>query len=280
MATSARKALRLTTAVTVILAIAFACSFTATREASATELGTAAISAQATSSPAISCKSLSMQVGKTTKLTVSGGTGKLAWKTSNKNVATVTQAGKVTAKKAGTATITATKGGKKLACAVTVAKKASKTLVVYFSHSGTTKSAATKVKAATGGDLLRIFPKKAYTSDYDKLTTLAQKEYRTNAKPARATKVLNMKQYSTVYVGFPVWWDNMPRLVQAFLADYNLKGKTVVPFCTSGGSGIDGSMKAARVSAKGANVLAGRDLTDYSSARVKKWVAGLKTSAK
>ena len=221
-----------------------------------------------------------MSVGKTAKLSVAGGSGKVAWKSSNKRIVAVTNAGKVSARKAGMATITATKGGRKLTCAVTVAKKASKTLVVYFSHSGTTKAAANKVKAATGGDLLRIYPKQAYTNDYDKLTDLAQEEYATKAKPARATKALNMKQYDTVYIGFPVWWDNMPRLVQSFLGDYKLNGKTVVPFCTSGGSGIGGSMKAARASARGAKVLAGRDLTDDGPARVKAWVASLPTVTK
>ena len=61
-------------------------------------------------------------------------------------------------------------------------------------------------------------------------------------------------------------------MVQAFLKDYDLTGKTVIPFCTSGGSGIDGSMKAVRLAAKGANVLNGRDLTDMSESAVKKWV--------
>lgn len=230
---------------------------------------------QSSPKPSISCKSLSMQVGAKATLKVTGGKGKVAWKSSNKAIATVTKAGKVKAKIAGTATVTANVDGKKLTCEITVAGKTSKTLVAYFSHSGTTKLAAQKVKAATGGDLLRIYPEKEYTSSYGKLTRLAKKEYRTNANPARATKVLNVAQYDTLYVGFPVWWDNMPRLVQAFLADYDLKGKTVVFFCTSGGSGIEGSMKAARNSVEGATVLAGRDLTDYGTTRVQKWVRSL-----
>jgi len=263
-----------------LVAIALTCCFYTAREANAASLSAAEMATQAASSPTLSSKSLSMKAGTKAKLSVTGGTGAVTWKSSNKKVATVSKAGKVSAKKAGTATITATKDGKKLTCSVTVTKKTSKTLVVYFSHSGTTKAAANKVKAATGGDLLRIYPKKAYTTDYSRLTELAQDEYDTNAKPARATKALNMKQYRTVYVGFPVWWDNMPCLVQAFLSDYNLKGKTVVPFCTSGGSGIDGSMEAARSCAKGAKVLAGRNLTDYSTARVKKWIASLSASTR
>ena len=83
------------------------------------------------------------------------------------------------------------------------------------------------------------------------------------------------REYDTIYVGYPIWWDNCPRLVQAFLKDYDLKGKTVIPFCTSGGSGIEGSMKAVRQAAKGANVLDGRDLTGVSESAVKKWVNSL-----
>ena len=103
----------------------------------------------------------------------------------------------------------------------------------------------------------------------------SQNEYKNKINPKRATKIYNMKQYDTIYVGFPVWWNNCPRLVQAFLKDYNLKGKTVVPFCTSGGSGITGSMKAVRSAAAGATVEKGRDLTDDSKSAVKKWIDGL-----
>ena len=230
---------------------------------------------EAASAPTISLKTMSLQEGKTATLKLSGGKGKTIWKSSNAKVATVSKKGKVTAKKAGTATITATNSKQKLKCTVTVANKSTKTLIVYFSKTNTTKAAANKVKAATGGDIVRIQPKKAYPSNYDKLTKTAKNEYKNKTNPKRATKIYNMKQYDTIYVGFPVWWDNCPRLVQAFLKDYNLKGKTVVPFCTSGGSGIEGSMKAVRSAAEGATVKNGRDLTDDSKATVKKWIERL-----
>ena len=158
-----------------------------------------------------------------------------------------------------------------MTCTINVADKSQKNLVVYFSMTNTTKSAANKIKKAVNADIVRIQPKTAYTNNYDKLTKLAQKEYKKKTNPKRATKIYNMSQYSTIYIGFPVWWDNCPRLVQAFIKDYNLKGKTVVPFCTSGGSGIDGSMKAVKASAKGADVKDGEDLTDMSSGDIAKW---------
>ncbi len=230
---------------------------------------------EAASKPSISLKTMSMQAGQSMTLKLSGVSGKTTWKSSGKKIATVSSKGKVTAKKAGTATITATNSGKKYKCVVTVAKKSTKTLIVYFSRTNKTKKAAGKIRSVTGGTLLRIQPKKAYPGNYDSLLKIVQKEYKNKTNPGRATKINNINQYDTIYVGYPVWLDNCPRLVQAFLKDYNLKGKTVIPFCTSGGSGIDGSMKAVRRAAKGAKVLQGRDLTDMSGSAVKKWIGSL-----
>ncbi|MCI8407782.1 MAG: flavodoxin [Lachnospiraceae bacterium] len=72
-------------------------------------------------------------------------------------------------------------------------------------------------------------------------------------------------------VGFPVWWGKEPMIIRTFLESYKLKGKKIVPFCTSGGSGISGSMKGIKKAAKGAKVVKGKDLTDLSYKSVKKW---------
>ena len=229
-------------------------------------------SAEAASAPSISLKTMSLQPGQSAKLKLNGVSGKTKWKSSDRNVVTVNNKGKVTAKEAGTVTVTATNSRKSYKCVVTVAEKSTKTLIVYFSMTNKTKKAAKKIKSATGGTLIRIQPKKAYPGKYSKLTKLAKKEYKNKKNPARATRIYNISQYDTIYVGYPIWWGNCPRMVQAFLKDYDLTGKTVIPFCTSGGSGIDGSMKAVRLAAKGANVLNGRDLTDMSESAVKKWI--------
>ena len=226
----------------------------------------------------LSQKAIVLQSGKSASLKVKNGKGKTKWKSSNKKIATVDSKGTVKAKKAGTATVTATNAKKKFKCTVTVSDKTTKTLVAYFSLTGTTADAAKKVQAATGGDLVRIQPRTAYTSDYDTLLETAQKEYDKKANPARATKIYNMEQYDTVFVGYPIWWGDCPRIVQAFLKDYGMKGKMVIPFCTSGGSGIDGSMSSVRAAAKNADVLKGRDLTGKSRTQVKKWVDSLAAS--
>lgn len=71
--------------------------------------------------------------------------------------------------------------------------------------------------------------------------------------------------------GYPIWWNKEPMIIRTFLESYNLKGKKIVPFCTSGGSGISGSMKGVKAAAKGAKVVKGKDLTDLSSKSVAKW---------
>ena len=71
--------------------------------------------------------------------------------------------------------------------------------------------------------------------------------------------------------GYPIWWGKEPMIVRTFLESYNLKGKKIVPFCTSGGSGISGSMKGVKAAAKGAKVVSGKDLTNSSAKSVQKW---------
>ena len=149
----------------------------------------------------LSQKAIALQAGKSATLKVKNGKGKTKWESSNNSIATVNSKGTVKAKKAGTATVTATNAKRKFKCTVTVSKKTAKTLVAYFSLTGTTADAAKKVKAAAGGDLVRIQPRTPYTSDYDALLETAQDEYNRKADPARATKVYNMDQYDTIFVG-------------------------------------------------------------------------------
>ncbi len=215
-----------------------------------------------------------LAVGQSEKLKVSG-TKKVAWSSSNKSVATVSKSGKVRAKKAGTATITAKTGKKKLKSRVTVRKfsKAKDVLIAYFTQTKTTAAVAKRIKSVTGGDLLRITPKKKYTRSYNKLTEIAQEEKKADARPKTTTRAKSIRKYDTIYIGYPIWWDSTPRVVNTFIESLNLKGKTVVPFCTSGGSGIDGSLSAFRKSAKGATIKAGFEGDfDTSKAQVRRWL--------
>ena len=153
--------------------------------------------------------------------------------------------------------------------------KQKKVLVVYFSATGTTKGAAEKVKKATGGKLYRIKAAQPYTSadlDYDNDDCRANTEQHDGTvRPEIKGKVKNIGKYDVIFLGYPIWWGKEPMIIRTFLESYNLKGKKIVPFCTSGGSGISGSMKEVRASAKGAKVVKGKDLTDLSYKSVAKW---------
>lgn len=228
--------------------------------------------ASAAAKPALNLKTVSIQRGKSRTLKLLNARGKITWKSSNQAVASVNSKGKVTAKKAGTATITATNARKNYKCTVTVAAKNTKTLIVYYSWGGETKKAAAKIAKAVNADTVRIQPKTAYSKDYDTVVKVAQRELNRNARPAIATKIASISQYDTVFVGYPIWWGDAPMLIRTFLENHNVSGKTVIPFCTSAGSGISGSMSSIRSSAKGAEVVNGRDLTDDSQTQVRNWI--------
>ena len=155
-------------------------------------------------------------------------------------------------------------------------KKTQKVLVVYFSATGTTKSAAKKIKKATNGALYQMKAADPYTSadlNYNNDNCRANMEQQDETvRPKVKGKVKNIRKYDVIFVGYPIWWGKEPMIIRTFLESYNLKGKKIVPFCTSGGSGISGSMKGIKAAAKGANVVKGKDLTDASYESVEKWV--------
>lgn len=109
---------------------------------------------------------------------------------------------------------------------------AGKTLVVYYSNSGTTEAAAKRIQKQTGGDIVKLRMSPNYPSDYDKLSKFAKKQIDNNVHPKILNKI-NMKKYDTVLLGFPTWYHRPPMFINTFFDKYNLKGKTVVPFMTS-----------------------------------------------
>ena len=136
-----------------------------------------------------------------------------------------------------------------------------KTLVAYFSASGTTAKVAKDLAAATDADLFEIAPAQPYTSadlnwqDKKSRTTIERNDE--TCRPAIVGDVADMDSYDTVYVGFPVWWYVEPRIIDTFLEGYDFAGKTVVPFATSGGSGLGQAPKRMQALVPGAKVLAG-----------------------
>ena len=123
-----------------------------------------------------------------------------------------------------------------------------KILVAYFSASGVTERAAKEIAAAVNGDLYKITPAQPYTAadlDWTDKTSRSTKEMRDAAcRPAIAGMPANLAAYDTVFIGFPVWWYVEPRIVDTFLESGDLAGKTLIPFATSGGSGIAGAEKS------------------------------------
>ena len=134
----------------------------------------------------------------------------------------------------------------------------SKILVAYFSCTGTTKAVAEKIAELTGGDLYEIVPSDPYTAadlNYNNNNCRANREMNDpSARPAIAGDNIDLSAYDTVIIGYPIWWGTMPRIINTFLDTYDLSGKTVLPFCTSGGSGISSSVSAIKSAEPGANV--------------------------
>lgn len=161
---------------------------------------------------------------------------------------------------------------KKEAKQSTKQSKEKKVLVVYFSRTGTTKTVAKKIKKMTGGTMFRIQTKKKYPSNYDKMLDTAQKEQDEKSRPALKKKVKSIKKYDFVIIGYPLWWGDAPMAVYSFLESHNLLGKTIISFCTSGGTGIGGSVKNIKKVCKGAKVKKGLTANDVSDKKIKKWL--------
>lgn len=148
-----------------------------------------------------------------------------------------------------------------------------KILIAYFSHTGTTEDAAREIQKVTGGDLFEIRTVNAYPDTYQATVDMARRELDSNARPALAAEVESMADYDTILVGYPIWWHTTPMAVNTFLESYDLSGKTILPFCTSGGSGIEESMPAIRSSAGNGNVGTGLTANSLSAERIQSWLS-------
>lgn len=151
-----------------------------------------------------------------------------------------------------------------------------KELVAYFSASGTTARVARDLASATGADLFEIAPVAPYTrADLDWRNKASRSSVEMNdetSRPAIAGTVENMDVYDVVYVGFPVWWYVEPRIVDTFLESYDFTGKVIVPFATSGGSGLGKAPQRMQALAPGAQVKQGGLLNGRpSQAKLASW---------
>ena len=152
----------------------------------------------------------------------------------------------------------------------------SRILVAYFSASGVTARVAETLAAAVGGDIFEMIPAKPYTKadlnwlDKKSRSTLEMKDR--NCRPEIASRVDDMSQYDTVFVGFPVWWYREPSIIDTFMESYDFDGVKIIPFCTSGGSRIGDSGKNMQALAPGANVLPGERISaSATDSQIKDW---------
>lgn len=156
----------------------------------------------------------------------------------------------------------------------------SKVLVAYFSASGVTARLAAALAAAVGGALHEIKPETPYTpEDLDWTNKQSRSSIEMNDKafrPAVANRVDDMAAYDTVFVGFPIWWYVAPTIINTFLEQYYLTGKTIIPFATSGSSGMGDTNEELKASCQGAILLEGkRFAADTSEAALKQWAESL-----
>ena len=131
-------------------------------------------------------------------------------------------------------------------------------LVAYFSAGGVTRSVAEKLADEIGADLFEIVPEKPYTNadlDWQNSRSRSSVEMKDrNARPAISSKIVDMSRYDVIFVGFPIWWYREPSIIDTFMEAYDFSGKTIVPFATSGGSGLGDAPKNMQTLAKGSKV--------------------------
>lgn len=155
-----------------------------------------------------------------------------------------------------------------------------KVLVAYFSATNTTEGVAKRLANGIEADLYEIVPEVPYTSadlNYNDSNSRANKEMNDpNARPAISGSVENMEQYDIVFIGYPIWWGQAPKIMCTFMESYDFSGKTIVPFCTSGSSGIGSSATNLEPLTNGAVWLPGRRFSGSASQNtIMEWVRGL-----
>ena len=154
-------------------------------------------------------------------------------------------------------------------------------LVAFFSATGTTKGVAERIASVTGGDLYEIVPANPYSAadlNYNDRSSRSTKEQNDkSARPEIGSADISLEGYSTIYLGFPIWWGEEPRILDTFAEKYKFDGITVIPFCTSGGSGIGRSGPNMAALAGSGTWLDGKRFSgNVSEADLKSWIESLK----
>lgn len=129
-----------------------------------------------------------------------------------------------------------------------------KVLIVYYSYSGNTKKVAQAIQDKIGGDMFEIKTEGTYPENYNEMVQQAKEEITNNYRPALTTKLENLAQYDVVFIGTPNWWSTITPQLSSFLQSYDLSGKTVIPFITHGGGGVQNTFSDLTAQCKGCKV--------------------------
>ena len=149
-------------------------------------------------------------------------------------------------------------------------KNGKKVLVAYFSWGGNTREVAKLIHEKTGGDLFEIKKEEPYPREYKPTTEIGKKEREQNLRPKLTGPLPDLKQYDVILVGYPIWWYIEPMPVKTFVEAQDLSGKIILPFATSGGSGIEGSVEDLRKTLPKAQVKDG--LLVNMTGRIDSWL--------
>lgn len=160
------------------------------------------------------------------------------------------------------------------------ARENKKVLVAYFSlRGGVTKQVAEEIHRKVGGDLFRIEPAEPYPSEYSDVVARAKEERNNNVYPKIKRKVPRFAAYDTIYLGIPIWFGQLPGVVKTFIAQHDFRGKVVVPFATSGKSGIAKLMPHLMQQLPKSRLMEGililKDEVDSSAPRIDQWLRTL-----
>ena len=157
-----------------------------------------------------------------------------------------------------------------------------KSAVIFFSATGTTKQIAEYIKSETNSDLFEIIPKQKYTSEdlnYGDNNTRATREQRDSTARPEIQNKIDVSNYDTIFLGYPIWWGDVPKIILSFIDETNLNGKTIIPFCTSGSTDISGSKNTLKTYNSSINWVLGKRFSNNSTKEdIKDWIQKLNIS--
>ncbi len=157
--------------------------------------------------------------------------------------------------------------------------KATNVLVTYFSATGTTAKAAHRIAEASKGDIYEIVPEHLYTSadlDWNNQQSRSSLEMNdASSRPALKGQKENIQDYEVIFIGYPIWWNLAPRIINTFVESHNLKGKRLIPFATSGSSEIDNSVNTLKKTYPDLGWEEGRLLNNITPEALQSWVDGI-----